>query len=123
MALTVWSQSPSPLGKSIYRFVGIAAPAQFTPTLSFEAKLNNPGTNTWVKVDTRYPILATVDGIVTETDNFKMYTEYSSLQNIVAITERERLFDEHVRFLLTRRTAIINGNITLPADTPVIPNP
>lgn len=123
MALSVWSQSTSPLGRSIYRFVGVSAPAQFVPTLNYEARMNGPGTNTWVKIDSRYPILATVDGIVTETDNFRMTTEFSCLQNIIAQTERERLFDEHARFLLANRLGIINGNVTTAPVTPVVPNP
>lgn len=123
MALAVWSQSTSPLGKSVYRFVGVSAPAQFVPTLSYEARMNGSGTNTWVRVDTRYPIIATVDGVVTETDNFKMYTEFSALQNIIAVTERERVFDEHVRFLLCNKPGIVNGNVTTTPITPVVPNP
>lgn len=123
MAISIWSQSTAPLGKSIYRFVGVDAPAQFVPTLSFEAKMNNVGTNTWVKIDTSYPILATIEGVLTETSKFKMYTEFSALQNVLAGTERARMFDEHVRFLLTHKTAILNGNIVADADTPIVPNP
>lgn len=123
MALAIWSSSPSPLGTSIYRFVGISAPAQFMPTLKYEASMNKSGTNTWVRVDTRYPLLATVDGVITETDQLRMYSEFSALQNVVAATERERLFDEHVRFLLANKPGIINGNVTTTPITPVVPNP
>lgn len=123
MALAVWSQSTSPLGKSIYRFVGISAPAQYVPWLSYEAKLNGNGTNTWVRVDTRYPILTTVDGVITETDQFRVYTEFSALQNIIADNERARLFDEHCRFLLANRPGILAGNVTTAPVTPVVPNP
>lgn len=123
MALALWAASASPLGKSTYRFVGISVPAQFIPYLSFEAKMNNAGTNTWVKVDSRYPITATVEGVISQTNEFKMYTEFSCLQSILAATERERLYDEHVRFLLTHKTAILQGNVLATADTPVIPNP
>lgn len=123
MAIAVWSQSTSPLGKSVYRFVGVSVPAQFVPTLSYEAKMNGSGTNTWVRVDTRHPILATVDGVTTETANFRMSTEFSALQNVLATTERERLFDEHVRFLLANKPGILNGNVTTAPITPVVPNP
>lgn len=123
MALVVWSSSTSPLGKSVYRFVGISVAAQFVPWLSYEAKMNNSGTNTWVRVDSRYPILATVEGVTTQTDEFKMYTEFSALNNILAATERERLFDEHVRFLLANKPGILAGNVTTATITPVVPNP
>lgn len=123
MALSIWSQSPAPLGKNIYRFVGVSAPAQYTPTLQFEAKMNGPGTNTWVKAVTQYPLLAVIDGVTTETNKFQLSTEFSCLQNVTADTERARIFDEHVRFLLTHRSAFLQGNVTVVADTPVIPNP
>lgn len=123
MALSLWSESSSPLGVSIFRFVGIAVPAQFVPFLKFEAKMNSAGTNTWMRVDTRYPLLSTVDGVTTQTNEFKMYSEFSSLQSVLAPTEKARIFDEHVRFLLTHRTAILEGNVKTTADTPVIPNP
>lgn len=123
MALSAWSSSASPLGKSIFRFVGVAVPAQFVPWLSFEAKLNDKGTNTWVRIDSRYPILSTTDGVTTQTNEFRMYTEFSALQNVIAADERARLFNEHVSFLLAHGTGIINGNVLTAVDTPVIPNP
>lgn len=123
MSVSVYSQSPSPLGKSVYHFAGVSVPKQFVPTLVYEAKLNGTQTNTWVRVDTRYPILSTVDGVTTRQNEFKMYTEYSSLNSVLSTAERERVFDEHVRFLLANRPGIINGNLTTAAVTPVVPNP
>lgn len=123
MALAIWSASTAPLGTSVYRFVGIDAPAQYLPTLNYEAKMNTAGSNTWVRIDTRYPLLSTVEGVITKTNEFKMYTEFSALNSVVAQDERARLFDEHVLFLLKNRPGILAGNIVTAPVTPVIPSP
>lgn len=123
MALAIWSASTAPLGTSVYRFVGIDAPAQYLPTLNYEAKMNTAGSNTWVRIDTRYPLLSTVEGVITKTNEFKMYTEFSALNSVVAQDERSRLFDEHVLFLLKNRPGILAGNIVTAPVTPVIPSP
>lgn len=123
MALAIWSASTAPLGTSVYRFVGIDAPAQYLPTLNYEAKMNTAGSNTWVRIDTRYPLLSTVEGVITKTNEFKMYTEFSALNSVVAQDERARLFDEHVLFLLKNRPGILAGNVVTAPVTPVIPSP
>lgn len=111
MSVSLYSQSASPLGKSIYRFVGVSAPAQFIPTLTFEAKANGSGTNNWVTVDSTYALIAVVDGVTTPTDTFRMKSEFTSLQNVIADTERARLFDEHVQFLLDNKANILEGKV------------
>lgn len=111
MSVSLYSQSASPLGTSIYRFVGVAVPAQFIPTLVFSAKSNNAGTNNWVKVNTKYPLISEIDGVNTETNAFVMTTEFSALQSVIADTERERIFDEHVAFLVAHKLDILDGKV------------
>lgn len=111
MAVTLYSQSASPLGNSIYRFVGVSAPALYIPTITFSAKANGSGTNNWVTVDSVYPLLTVVDGVTTQTDAFKMKSEFTSLQSVIADTERERLFDEHVAFLTANKANILAGKV------------
>lgn len=123
MAMVIWSESPSPLGRTIWKFSGVAAPQQYLPWLSFETKQTSAGANTWSRVDSRYPILATIDGVLSQTNEFKMYTEFSALQNIISDTERARLFDEHVLFLLKNKPGILAGNVKLTPITPVVPTP
>lgn len=124
MAISVFSQSTSPLGKSTYRFVGIGAPAMYIPFMSFETKMNGQGTNIWVKLDSRYPLtVETQDGVISAPNELKMHTEFSCLQNVVSATEAERLYDEHVLFLLAHKSAILSGNVIAEKDTPVIPDP
>lgn len=111
MTVSIYSQSASPLGSSTYRFDGVAAPAQFIPTLTFEAKANGSGTNNWVRVDSTYPLITVVDGVTTQTDAFRMKSEFTALQNVIADTERERLFDEHVAFLVAQKANILAGKV------------
>lgn len=111
MAIAIYSASTSPLGKSIYRFTGIDAPAMYIPTLTFEARQSAQGKNVWVTVNGEYSITAIVDGITTVTDTFKMKSEFTALQNITATTERERLFDEHVAFLTANKVKILAGKV------------
>lgn len=111
MTVSIYSQSASPLGLSIYRLDGVAAPAQFIPTLVFESKANGTGTNNWVRVDSTYPLVAVVDGVTTQTGAFRMKTEFTSLQNVIADTERDRLFTEHVAFLTANKAKILAGKV------------
>lgn len=111
MTVSIYSQSASPLGSSIYRFDSVAAPAQFIPTLTFQAKANGSGTNNWVTVDTVYPLIVVVDGVTTQTDAFRFKSEFTALQNVIADSERERLFDEHVAFLTAHKADILAGKV------------
>lgn len=111
MTVSIYSQSASPLGSSTYRFDGVAAPAQFIPTLTFEAKANGSGTNNWIRVDSTYPLITVVDGVTTQTDAFRMKSEFTALQNVIADSERARLFDEHVAFLTAQKANILAGKV------------
>lgn len=111
MTYSIYSQSASPLGVSTYRLDGVAAPAQFIPTIGFSAKSNSSGTNNWVRVDSQYPLIAVVDGVTTQTDAFRLTTEFTALQNVIADTERQRVFDEHVAFLTEQRSNILAGKV------------
>lgn len=111
MAISIYSASTSPLGKSLYRYTGIDAPAMFIPTLTFEARQSAQGKNVWVTVNSEYPIIAVVDGVTTVTDTFKIKSEFTALQNITAATERERLFDEFVAFLTANKVKILAGKV------------
>ena len=111
MTVSIYSQSASPLGSSTYRFNGVAAPAQFIPTLTFEAKANGSGTNNWVRVESTYPLITVVDGVTTQTGAFRMKSEFTALQNVIADSERARLFDEHVAFLTAQKANILAGKV------------
>lgn len=111
MAYQAYSTSQGPLGTSTFRLVGVTAPAQFQPSMVFSATQNSSGTNTNVKLDSTYPLLTEVDGVYTSANQFRMKTEFSALRSVIDDTERARIFDEHVQFLLDKRDLILQGAV------------
>lgn len=111
MSYQLYSQSAGPLGVSHYRLSDVSAPAQFVPTLTFSAVQNSSGTNTNVSLTSEYPIVTEVDGVNVANNRFRMVTTFTALRNIKNDTERARIFDEHVQFLIDHRDVAINGAV------------
>ena len=110
MALTIYSQSASPLGTTIYRFTGIVAPAQFVPTLTVTTSRNRTGTNVMYKAVVDYPLITTVDGVTLAPNHFKFNFEFTALQSVENNSERERVLDEVIAFLTAHRDEITAGS-------------
>lgn len=111
MTISVYSESPSPLGTSVYRFDGVNVPAQFIPTLVFSAVKNNAGTNVNVRVKIDYPIVVTTDGITSAPNHFISTFDFTALQSVLNVTERTRVLDELIAFLTSHKASIINGSV------------
>lgn len=111
MSYALYSQSAGPLGTSYYRLSDVVAPAQFVPTLTFSAVQNSSGTNTNVSLTSEYPIVTEVDGVNVANNRFRMVTTFTALRNITCATERARIYDEHVQFLVDQRDVAINGAV------------
>lgn len=111
MAVSLYIQSSSPLGKSVYTFTGVTAPAQYIPLLNFSAEMNKSGTNTNVKVDIDYPLLTVVDGVTSSLNSFKAHFSFTSLRSVINDTERARAFDEMVAFLTANKARILAGSV------------
>lgn len=112
MSYVIYSASPAPLGVSEYRLVGVDAPAQYVPRIIASTSRNASGTNIDYRLKSDYPLLVTVDGVITNNNTFRMETKFSALQNVLNDTERARIFDEHVQFLVDNRSKILNGDVT-----------
>lgn len=112
MAITLYSGSQGPLGTSIYTFVDVDVPAMYMPKLINKAVQNKSKTNIESSVDTTYPLVSVVDGLSVVRNTFRMKTTFTSLQGVTALTERERVFNEHVAFLTAHKAKIIAGDAT-----------
>lgn len=112
MALVIYSQSPSPIGESVYRFSAIAAPAQYVPVLRYKAALNKASTNTTMSVDIDAPIVTVVDGVTQSLNGFKCGFYYTSLRNVTEDTMRVRVLDEMIAFLTAHKAEIAAGQVT-----------
>ena len=110
MTISVYSLSASPLGKSIYRFNEVTAPAQFVPELVVTTVQNASGTNINYKVDVDYPLLVTTDGVTTAPNHFKIRFEFTSLRSVISSTERERIVDEFIAFLTSHKGELMAGS-------------
>lgn len=111
MAVTLQISSPGPLGVSWYVFTGISAPAQYQPSVRFEAAMNKPRSNTNVKVDMEYPLLEVVDGITTVVNTFKSSFSFTALRGVSSDTERMRVLDEMIAFLTANKARIAVGSV------------
>lgn len=111
MSVHAYLTSSSPLGKSVYLFDGVTAPAQYVPTLTFSAEMNKSGTNTNVKVDIDFPLLTVVDGVTSSLNSFKAKFEFTSLRSVINDTERERVIDELIAFLTSKKSSIMAGSV------------
>lgn len=112
MSIALQSGSTSPLGTSIYTFVGISVPALYMPKLVNKTTRNKSGTNIESLVECKYPLVVNVDGINTVRNTIQMKTTFTALQAVLAPTEAERVFDEHVAFLVAHKAKILAGDAT-----------
>lgn len=111
MAVSLQVSSPGPLGVSWYVFTGITAPAQYMPTVRFEAIMNKPRSNTNMKVDMEYPLLQVVDGVTSVTNTFKSSFTFTALRGVSSDTERMRVLDEMIAFLTANKARIAVGSV------------
>lgn len=112
MALVLYSGSQGPIGTSIWTFKDVEAPAMYLPTLKKSTKKNKSSTNVEVTVSTKYPLLTDVNGVLVVRNSFQMETTFTALQAVISAVERARIFDEHLAFLTSQKTKIINGDAT-----------
>lgn len=111
MSINVYSESAGPIGQTIYKFDSVVAPAQFVPALVATTKRNNAGTNVDYRIAADYPIISVVDGKNVVTDTFRCHFSFTALQSTISGTERGRLFDEVIAFLIKEKDHILDGNV------------
>ena len=119
MPLLILSKDTDLLGTDRYRDSDKAIPMAFRATIDMTVNPNSSGTNNQVTVKSVQPVINTVDGIATSKDSFLVVTKFSSLQHITNDAERERVFDNHLRFLISAKQSILDGQ--LPSTAVVIP--
>ena len=112
MAIALYSASQSPIGTSIYTFVGVDVPAMHVPKLYKKTSRNKSNTNIEVVIDTNFPLVTVVDGVNVVRNTFKMRTTFTALQSVINDTERARIFDEHVAYLTAQKAKILAGDAT-----------
>lgn len=111
MTISVYSESSSPLGTSIYRFDGVNVPAQFIPTLLFSATQNKAGTNVNMRIRIEFPLVVTVDGITSAPNKFVCNLDFTALQSVTNSAERTRVLDELIAFLTANKARIASGSV------------
>lgn len=110
MSITLYSESPAPIGTSIYTFDGVSVPAQYVPRLTVSTKQNASGTNIDYKINIDYPITATVDGVITAPNTFRCTFSFTALRTVLEPTVRQRILDEIRAFLVSEDDNIQTGN-------------
>lgn len=119
MPLVILSKDTDLLGTDRYRDSDKTIPMAFRATIDMTVNPNASNTNNQVTIKSVQPVVNTVQGVVTSKDSFLMVTKFSSLQHITNDAERERIFDNHLRFLIASKQSILDGQ--LPSQAVVIP--
>lgn len=117
MALLILSKDNDLFGTDRYRDNNKTVPMAHRATIDMSVNPNASGTNNQVTIKSLEPVIRTIDGVVSSDDSFLVVTKFSSLQHITNDAERERAFDNHLRFLITGKQAILDGQLP---DAPVV---
>lgn len=111
MPLVILSKDTDLLGTDRYRDSDKAIPMAFRATIDMTVNPNSSNTNNQVTIKSVQPVVNTVEGVTTSKDSFLMVTKFSSLQHITNEAERERVFDNHLRFLIASKQSILDGQL------------
>ena len=121
MTLQIESKNNSVTGTDSYRDTGSTNPRAWQPTASIDVSLNKLGSNANVTVrNDDYVVVMDANGRQIMTDRFIMTTKFTALQEVVAATERERIFDNHVMLLIAAKADILAGRLS---DEPLVIDP
>lgn len=112
--IKILSKDNSPYGKDFYRDTDATVPAAFRATHEHNCDMNKSGTNSNVNIRTQVPVVYTIDNRSASANAFSTRTYFTSLQHITSDTEREKAFDEHLKFLILARADVMAG--TLPDE-------
>lgn len=115
--IKILSKDNDLLGTDLYRDDNKAIPMAFRPTITHSVNKSASGTNNQVTVKSLHPVLVAIAGVTTADDSFLVVTKFSALQHIVNDDERAAAFDNHVKFLIKARQAILDGELP---DAPVV---
>lgn len=110
----ILSKDNSPFGKDYYRGSNPSIPLAYQETIVHDCAMNKSGTNSNVNIRTLVPVVDSIDGRTSSTNAFSMRTHYTALQHVVADEERNRAFQEHIKFLVLAETSMKVG--TLPDE-------
>lgn len=111
MTIALYSSSNTPVGTTIYTFVGVTVPTQYVPRLVATTALNAAGTNTDYKINVDYPIVTTVDGVNTALNTFRIRFNYTSLRSVINDVERARILREFLDYCEQNFEHICEGNV------------
>lgn len=112
MTLAIYSASQGPIGQTVYTFTGVNVPAIYVPTLTETTRANKSKTNIDYSILVEYPVVATVEGVTTAPNTFRVAFSFTALRIVVATAERERALDEFISFISApeNRKRILEGN-------------
>lgn len=109
MTIKILSKDIDAFGTDLYRDDNAAVPLAFRATVTHSVNPNSAGTNNQVTVKVRVPVVTTINGVATSTDQFEFIGKFSALQSVTADAERARCLDLAIEYLTATKASIING--------------
>lgn len=99
------SKDNSLVGSDFYRDNSAAVPNAYKPTLVHTVTENKAQTNRTQKITVKVPVVTMQDGIATANDTFHCSLQFTSLQGVIADTEREAA----LKYVLAYATAALES--------------